>query len=213
MKKDLDFSVYMINGNEFDGMVELASVLRSNISECSNEIEELQEEIESIGNKLNLYVNNMINFKFSYKDHILLFDKDKIANIYSYKNLYNSIDEEDIEEKLNEPLYSQKIKQSQIKRCVDYINNFNEVFLDYDCVINEMNEYIEEYDDLINDIKENIKELEISHFNKKDTSKIVMFDEKKHDLLIVKDLTGTTWKFVYLDKANKEAFMNYINNK
>lgn len=213
MKNDLDFSVYVVNGDEFEGLVELASVLRSNISECSTEIEELQKEVESIGNKLNLYVNNMINFKFSYKDHILLFDKDKTANLYSYKKLYDSIKEEDIEDKLNEPLYSQKVKQSQIKRCIDYINDFNEAFLDYDCVVNEMNEYIEEYDDLISNVKEDIKELNISHFNKKDTSKIVAFDEEKHDLLIVKDSTDNSWKFVYLDKANKETFMNHINNK
>ena len=203
-------------------MAEYAFNITEYINELVEELDQIDKELDVIGSKLDLYINNSYNLKktFDYKEHIIILDSNNLGlmhKILDIEKIAKKLDieymeyieniEEQIINLLPKPLEKIKMNKKQIKKYLYLIEDYNNLFLDYDCLIEEVNDYTDNYNEIIKEVKESLSNIHLTELN--DSSSIDPFDNEKHELLIVKNQKNKC-QFIYINKKDEEKFSKLI---
>ena len=136
-EKNLDFPIFTIEAEELEEKIKEAIEIKEELQELVIELNETKKDMESSGKQLNFYINNIIDYdnKFDYKKHVVIFDDENNLYIYSYKDI-KRLDFEKMQETLSlkKEFFKQKINNKQIYKCLDLIENHNDIYIDYETI-------------------------------------------------------------------------------
>lgn len=236
MDDKFDFPVYAIYGDEYfeEDLQELVEIQFA-IGEIHDDINETNQKLEDVGAKLNFYINNIIEMeeKFDYKNNLIIFSEegedDKEVLIYEREFVNNHVEElvEEYGDKWNEEHYDEimdevgdiilpntdkryNVNDKQYQRLNDLVDEYNNLFNQYEYYAYELNVHYADYDEILSEVKESIANISLMEVHESGTE-LEKFDEDRHELLITKDRIDNKWKFIYLNKENKEEFLQEIN--
>jgi hypothetical protein len=238
-KKDLDFPVFTIIGDKnFDEEIKELAYLYTSIQDLSIELLEDTNDIKSIGKKLNMYVNNIINRDepFDYEEHIIVFDKDKNLCIYTHEEVEKFLDDNfddnddeiededdflDLIESFDEETDKlkglpstddkYKLKKKQLDTCEFIVDAYNVSYLQYECNILELEDMNNYYNTIIEEIKEGLIDKRCLNGVSNNNFEDEVFDDKIHELLLTKNTTKETWNFVYIRRKDHNKFMKLLD--
>jgi hypothetical protein len=227
-KIEYPFPIFTIQGDEsFDEKVQQLATVNLSIQELSSYIVKIEDELTIFGNRLNLYINNILSIdnSFDYQNHTLVFDDNNYIYIYKHDDLdkfvnqlqdNDEVDEDDIHSIFNKIIdkfpsdLKFKLSQKSYDFCDELTNQYNLSYSEYDYSIHEVNELNEYYDDLMTNIRKElltIKPLDVVYT---DGYEVEAFDDTKHELLITKDKESSSWKLIYINKSDKDEFLKIL---
>jgi hypothetical protein len=217
-KPKIDFPIFSIHGNYLEDDVNEAVELRATITELNEHLDIVNKEMKNIGNKVDLYLNNIIKreIPFDYKEDMIIFTGENEICFYPHDIIEEYLDGEDeiIPEEMFEllPPTDDKhiLNDKQIIRCFEMVDSYNNLFLEYQYLLFDIEECTDIYNDVIDCVKEKLSEIKLFDLKDNPTAEIERFVEEEHELIITQDLETLKWKFIYIRCADKEKFMDYV---
>ena len=204
-KNNEDFPMWSIIDSSLDEQAAIIAETRKAIKEVEQNIIELEEEIEVLNNRINLYIRNVLNYpKYNNLNDLILIKDDFSAQIHPISIFHLKDDLT----KYPEPKFSTQLTKNQATKILNFIKEYNHMAYYYEELVDTFNELLEYDDELMEDAINSLKETTLLHIcdNELEEENIELFDDKKHDLIIVKEQENSNWCFKYIRKEDKENF-------
>lgn len=216
----LDFPIYTVEGDKYiDLNIDNIIKIKKNMIGLTSELKKFSNLTKTSGNKLNLYINNVlgINF-FNFKKHIIIFNKNKELCIYTQEKIKKYIIESkysaaEILENLPITKNKFKINIKQTNKCIELLEEYNLSYYKYEDLLITFDEYKEKYNEIICNIKERLIKTNFYKIEKEkiDNYELEPFEEEKHELIITQDKITSQYKIIYLNKSDMGKFIKYID--
>jgi site-specific DNA-adenine methylase len=98
-----------------------------------------------------------------------------------------------------------------INRKPSEIETYNDLYMDYECMLYDLDECNSWYNFIIDSVKEELAEIKLFDIkSSEESNEIEAFDNKTHELLITQDSETKKWKFIYIRKEDHDKFVNFV---
>lgn len=222
-KKEIDFPVFSIHGNYFQEEIEQAITLRQAMEEISTIINETGNTLNQIGSKLNIFINNVTTRTepFDFEKNFVIFSDENEISIYPHEIMDEIIDAADAEghyleddeifDALPESNDKVNLNKKQMAKCIELVNEYNSLYDSYESSIYELEDCNVYYQCIIDETKNSLSKIKLFDLTgTTDEDELEPFNDKKHDLLIVRDKDTKFWKFIYLHKENRDKLIDIL---
>lgn len=210
---EIGIPMWGIGGDEeLDQQATIIAETRQNIKKTDAFLDELEEKIEALSNRSNMYIKSIIKMPdYDSLKHVLFINDKLKASVYLIEEYQNIDSFDELPKPKEEDMIQLTKKQSD--KIIDLMYDYNELVEDYD-------EYTESYDDLVayhDEVWENVINSLVKfsglHVYDPDTSdEIEQFDLEKHCLLVIRD-EKDQWVFRYIKKEDEEEFNQLIEEE
>lgn len=211
--------MWEIEGNDkINDYAEEIAEVSLQLKSIEAEIKEINENIEGIDSRINIYLSNVLNIPdFKQSKHAVLIRDDYNIEIYDAKDIETS--ELDIEDygnitgavDLPEPLMTCKSGKKQTLKILNYLNEYNSLVDDFNSSIDEYTDYSESHEELWTEVKEIVKTLKYFKLHDND-EEVESFDINKHILLIALN-DSEEWGFKYIRKEDEKEFNKLLKEE
>lgn len=207
-----DFPIWGLGGDdELDQQASIIAETRQKLKQTDLALTDLEEKLEIIENRANMYIKNIIKVdEYDGRKHMLFIDDKYKATLFQLEE-YQSIIESGEEIDITDRDFIQ-LTRKQADKIVS-------IMWEYDDLAEEYEDFMESYEDLSSYHDEVWEEATntLTDFSgllvyETDTEEVEQFDLEKHILLVIKD-ENNKWGFRYIRKEDEEEFNKLISEK
>ncbi len=207
LKSEDQIEFFEVKCKEIDELLEEAISIREELYENSLQLEIIKKDMKVHGNRLDIYMNNIIDLdcKFDYKKHVIMIDNKDLC-IYSYKDLKCLNFENTYESIANKKeLFRKKLPTKQILKSLDLAEAQSNTYIEYESCLEYQEEILIDLKELIDEVKDILIEGE-QEDNQQDG--VEMFDSDIHEILLFEK--NGEYDFIYIRKEKVEEFLNRL---
>lgn len=206
--------MWEIDGDEtISSYAEQIADINFQLKSLEVELEETNENVESLDNRINMYLGNIFGIKdFEQSKHAISIEDNSDIAVYNIADIDTESGEPITRESLPDPVlvYKSNIKQST--KIFNYLSDFNDLVDEFNIGLEDYESYIESHKELWSKAKETMKTVKYFKLYDGNKDEIEVYNEEDHVLLIAQN-EKEEWGFRYIRKEDESKFNDFVSEK
>jgi hypothetical protein len=204
--------MWEIDGN--DKLSRYASAIAElsfEIKKAEHEMVQLNQEIESSHQRINMYIGNVLGIQdYEHLENVLVVNEQFQISIYPTEVFEQANGNADA---LPETDQTYTINKKLVQKIVDMLFGYNDLIDAFDELNAEYTDALKEHKQSWVDVKKIVQNINYLQLHTQEPSTDVEgFDDEKHTLIIVQNKQGE-WGFRYIRKEDEKAFNEFIHSQ